>query len=261
LKKLPISALVVSCNDGYLLEDCLKSLSFCDEIVGVNLESNDNTEALFKRYANSYENLSRVPLVEEIHPLVIPLLKNDWIILIDPDERILEPLQSDIERTIRNAPNNACTYRVPMINFFKNRKLKGTVYGGIKYARLLYKKSAINVSANVHTGIQMKEGYERYKIKFTGENYDKHLWCSSWKQLLEKHKRYIYGEGKSRYNAGLHYNTKEKYKSSIIKFYYSFKTLKGYKDSYTGIVLSFLAARYEFLSWNSLRNYMKEIKK
>ena len=107
----------------------------------------------------------------------------------------------------------------------------------------------------------MKEGYERYKIKFTGENYDKHLWCSSWKQLLEKHKRYIYGEGKSRYNAGLYYNTKEKYKSSIIKFYYSFKTLKGYKDGYTGIVLSFLAARYEFLSWNSLRNYMKEIKK
>ena len=124
MNKLPISALVVSCNEGYLLEDCLKSLSFCDEIVGVNLESNDNTEALFKRYANSYENLSRVPLVEEIHPLVIPLLKNDWIILIDPDERILEPLQSDIERTIRNAPNNACTYRVPMINFFKNRKLK-----------------------------------------------------------------------------------------------------------------------------------------
>ena len=51
-----------------------------------------------------------------IHPLVIPLLKNDWIILIDPDERILEPLQSDIERTIRNAPNNACTYRVPMLS-------------------------------------------------------------------------------------------------------------------------------------------------
>lgn len=256
-----VSALIVSCNEGHLLEDCLKSLSFCNEIFGVNLESSDNTEELFSKYATSYINMKKVPLVEEIHPEVIPLLKNDWIILIDPDERILPSLQNDIKITLLNAPITAGTYRVPMINYFKNKKLEGTIYGGLKYARLLYKKSAIILSNNVHTGIQMKLGFERYKIKFNGDNYDKHLWCNSWKQLLEKHKRYINGEGKSRYMEGIRYNYFEKYKSSIIKFYYSFKTLKGYKDGFTGIILSFLAARYEFLSWNSLKKYSKTLNK
>lgn len=259
--KIAISALVVSCNEGHLLEECLKSLFFCDEIFGINLESTDNTEELFKKYATSYENMIRVPLVEEIHPIVIPLLKNDWIILIDPDERILEPLKIDIINSIQNAPQDASTYRVPMINFFNNKKLKGTVYGGIKYARLLYKRSAINISTDVHIGIQMKEGFDRYKIQFKGENYDKHLWCSNWKQLFEKHKRYLKGEGKAQYNMGKRYSLSYHIKESIITFYYSFKTKKGYLDGLTGLYLSFIAARYEYLKWIKLKEYEKSIKK
>ena len=63
----------------------------------------------------------------------------------------------------------------------------------------------MNISDEVHTSIKLKDGYTRRKIHFTGENYNQHLWCTGFKQLLDKHKRYIKGEGESQYNLGNRY--------------------------------------------------------
>ncbi|MEN9345765.1 MAG: hypothetical protein RLZZ60_1234, partial [Bacteroidota bacterium] len=141
MKKYPISVLIASCDEGYLLEDCLKSLQFCDEIVGVNLESSDNTKALMQQYCTRYEEHKRVPIVELIHPIYIPQLKHDWIMVIDPDERLTPALKDDIVNTIFELPNTIAAVRVPMFNHFKGKKLEHSVYGGLIYFRLLYRKS------------------------------------------------------------------------------------------------------------------------
>lgn len=259
MTKLPISALVASYNEGHLLEDCLKSIQFCDEIYFVNLGSTDNSVEIAKKYATTVEEFKKVPRIEDVHPLFIPKLKYDWFILIDPDERIMPALAEDIKTTLETAPPELAVIRVPMFNYFKGKKLKGTVYGGVVYARLLYKKQGVAIDDEVHAGIKMKEGFSRKKILFTEENYDKHFWCNSWKQLFDKHKRYLQGEGKAQYNADKRYSLKKQWHDSIIRFYYSFKTREGYKDGLTGFLLSLMAARYEFLSWRSLRRYEKEI--
>ena len=257
MKKYPISVLIASCDEGYLLEDCLKSLQFCDEIVGVNLESSDNTKALMQQYCTRYEEHKRVPIVELIHPIYIPQLKHDWIMVIDPDERLTPALKDDIVNTIFEVPDTIAAVRVPMFNHFKGKKLEHSVYGGLIYFRLLYRKSAIILSENIHTGIIMKPGFDRIKIPFNGDNYDVHLWSHGWKHLYNKHKRYIDKEGIAQFNQGKKYSFKSQFKDTIVKFYYSYKTRRGYKDGLRGLLLSFLAAKYEFGLWNSLRKFEK----
>lgn len=259
-KKLPISAFIASCNEGHLLEDCLKSIDFCDEIVGVNLESTDNTKAIMEKYCTRYIEHKRVPIIEEIHPIFVPELKNDWFIVIDPDERILPALREDIEKVIETAGPEIAVVRVPMFNHFKGKKLDYTVYGGLISFRLLFKKQGVSLSDNIHTGIAMKEGFDRMKIAFTGENYDQHLWCSGWDQLFEKHRRYLKKEGIAQYNSGRRYSLKDQFKQTLVRFYYSYKGLKGYKDGLRGFSLSVFAAWYEFSKWNSLRRYQKTLK-
>ena len=258
MRKLPISAFVASCNEGHLLEDCLKSIQFCDEIVGVNLESTDNSKELMLKYCTSYIEHKRVTIIEEIHPIFIPQLNNDWFIVIDPDERILPALVHDIANILKEADNKLAVIRVPMYNHFNGKKLDYTVYGGLISFRLLFKKQGVNLNTNIHSGITLKEGFERRKIQFTGQNYDQHLWSSGWVQLFEKHRRYLKSEGQAQYNLGKKYSFKQQWKDTFFKFYYSYKGKQGYKDGFRGLMLSLFAAWYEFKKWNSLKIYQKQ---
>src|SRR5690606_39194351 len=87
-KQLPISVLIASHNEANLLEDCLKSLWFCDEIILVDLQSIDETLSIANMYVNRIIEHPKVDMVEDLFIEHIPILKNDWVILIDPDERI-----------------------------------------------------------------------------------------------------------------------------------------------------------------------------
>lgn len=260
MNKANISVLIASCDEGHLLEDCLKSLQFCDEIVGVNLESSDNSKELMLKYCTSYIEHKRVAIIEEIHPVFIPQLKHEWFIVIDPDERILPQLAIDLVHKINTVDSHITSVRVPMFNYFRGKKLEYTVYGGLIYFRMLYRKSGVSLDTDIHKGIKMKEGFDRVKIHYNGNNFDQHYWCNSWSQLFEKHNRYLLNEGQAQYNSGITFSLKNQLYNSIIQFYYSFKTKKGYKSGFTGFLLSIMAARYEFLKWSSLRKYQTKIK-
>jgi glycosyltransferase involved in cell wall biosynthesis len=257
--KIPVSALIGSFNEGYRLENCLRSLSFCDEIFVVNLGSEDNTREVALKYATRYEEFRKISIIEEMHPVFIPKLKHDWFILIDPDEVIRPALAADIKTTLEGVESDIAALRVPMFNYFGGKKLLYTTYGGMFHARLLYRRSGINVNDNVHTGISLADGFMRKKIKFTGDNYDEHYWCSGWKQLFEKHRRYVKNEGKAMHNQGIRYNLVKRMKQTATIFYFNFKTRQGYKGGVTGWALSCMAARYTWLSWGSLRRYQRTI--
>ncbi len=260
-EKVPVSALIGCYNETALLENCLKSLSFCDEILVVDLGTDDGSdpEAVARLHATSFERYHRVEIIEKIHPVFIPKLKHDWIILIDPDEVIRPALAEDIRRTIATAPDNISAFRVPMFNYFRGRKLEYSSYGGMYHARLLFNRKGIEISDQVHSNIQLKKGYDRMKIPFSGDNYDEHYWINSWGQLISKHRRYVKNEGKALYRQGKRYSLQQQLKASLISWYFSFKTRKAWKMGITGILLALMAGRYTWLSWSSLRRFQKAL--
>ena len=256
-KKLPISVLIASHNEGHLLEECLKSVEFCDEIVGINLESTDNTKVIMEKYCTTYLEHKRVPIIEEIHQIFIPKLKNDWFILIDPDERIRPELATDIMKYIQNPEPFKSLIRVYLMYYFRGKMLKGGPYNKPIRGRLLFYKPGIDVSNKVHTGITAKAGYGISEIPFTGKNYDEHLWCNSWKQLRDKHTRYADGEGKVLYAQGKRYNIISQLTNCVSRFLNAYFQQAYYKDGWTGIRFACNEARYVWLSWKSLNQYQK----
>lgn len=258
--KLPISVLVVSCNDGMLLEDCLKSLYFCDQILLVDLESKDNSIQIAKKYSAETVSHIKVDMVEYLFPEFIPGLKNDWVMLIDPDERLDPKLIKDIFDFFNDIPNDCGKINVPIVYYYKGKALKGTVWGGNKTGRLLIKRSACLIGNNVHVAIQLKEGYTTYKIKRKEMNVDHHFWVQSYEQMLDKHKRYTSKEGKAMFDKGLRYSILNHIKKSIVAFKECFWTYKGYKDGFLGLFLSLFYAWYIHSSWVSLKQYQGKLK-
>jgi len=260
MKKQPISALVASCNEGHLLEDCLKSLQFCDEIYFINLGSTDNSLEIAQKYANVIEEFHKVPRIEDVHPIYIPKLKYDWFILIDPDERIRPELAEDIKKYIQNPAPFKSLIRAYLWYYFKGKKLKGGPYKNAVRGRLLFYRPGINISDEVHAGITAKPGYGIAEIPFTGLNYDEHYWCNSWAQLKDKHTRYAKGEGKVLYQEGKRFSWFKLIYKTIQAFWVAFIKQEYYRDGFTGLKFSYHEGRYSYISWMSLRKYQTELK-
>jgi glycosyltransferase involved in cell wall biosynthesis len=261
MNKLPISALLASCNEGHLIEDCLKSLQFCDEIYFVNLGSTDNSVEIAQKYATVIEEFHKVPRIEDVHPVYIPKLKHDWFILIDPDERIRPELAEDIKKYIQNPEPFKSIIRAYLWYYFKGKKLKGGPYKEAVRGRLLFCRPGINISDEVHSGITTKPGFGMTVIPFTGKNYDEHLWCNSWTQLKDKHTRYAKGEGKVLYQEGKRFSWVKLIYKTIQAFWVAFIKQEYYRDGFTGLKFSYHEGRYNYISWMSLRKYQAELKK
>lgn len=260
MEKLSISALVVGRNESDLLKDCLKSIQFCEEIVYVDLESTDNWIEQVGNLATRVIKHSIVPIGEYIQEEYKDQLKNDWILIIDPDERVSVNLYNDIKRLFSQGIDDSIGgIYVPCLFYFKSHPLKGTPWGGSNYRLLIFNRNRYLISGQVHAGRSVLEPYKDYFLPYKDGNVDHHYWMMSYSQLIEKHKRYLKLEPTSRYNSGMRSSLKRVYYTPIREFRYAFFEKKGYKDGLIGIFLSFFWAWYQFKAEIGLYKHQKSI--
>ena len=259
--KLPISAVLVTYNEDRFLEQALSKLKFCDEIIVIDLGSSDESIEIAKKYATKIINLPRVPVVEIIHNKLPEYVKNKWVLIQDPDEVIDDKLASEIKDLFINKLQDSKDIGaviVPWLFYFKNRKLKGTVWGGENYRVLLVHIDRFIFTADVHRGRRVKKGYKTYKIEHKGDNIVHHFWAQSWQQLFSKHKRYIKKEGEARFNLGQKTNLKNLFVAPFKAFKQSFWIKKGYKDGLLGLLLSLFWAWYSLCAEINLYRYQRK---
>lgn len=80
--------MVITCNDGSSLEGCLLSLTWAHEIVVADMRSEDDSVAIAQRYASIVVGIERSSHVEMARNAAIQHTNGDWVLVVDPDERI-----------------------------------------------------------------------------------------------------------------------------------------------------------------------------
>jgi len=94
---MKLSVVISAYNEERMIEDCLKSARFADEIILVDNQSTDKTTEIAKRYTNKI-------FFRTNNPLMLNLNKNfgftkatgDWILSLDADERVSKELKEEI---------------------------------------------------------------------------------------------------------------------------------------------------------------------
>ena len=98
----PISAFVICFNEEEHIEECLKSLLFCDEIVLIDSFSTDKTIEIARRLGAKI--IQRPwPGYREQKAFGLNAVANEWVVNIDADERISEELRENILRVLTSA--------------------------------------------------------------------------------------------------------------------------------------------------------------
>ncbi|MBD0289659.1 MAG: glycosyltransferase [Thermoleophilia bacterium] len=92
-----ISACIVCRNEGDRLEECLASVAWADEILVLDLESADGSADVARRHAAQVITRPPVPTVEQVRNEVASYARGDWILALDPDERVSPGLARELD--------------------------------------------------------------------------------------------------------------------------------------------------------------------
>lgn len=254
MDKLPISVVIVSCNEGHLLNDCLMSVLFCNEIIVVDLESSDNSIEIASQYPAKIIHHPRVPIVEYIRKWVVDKVSFDWILFVDPDEVYTSSLQEAIITEFTSISPEVGSISLPIQFLFRGMPLKGGVWGGDRYKTVLINRFRNHFNEFVHEDIVLSPGFFQHKINCK-DAYIEHYWMQSFSELFEKHRRYLKEEGRKMFEQGKRYSLFRHLYHTLNAFRHSFFLKQGYKDGFTGLFLSLFWCWYIAGCWSSLLRY------
>jgi len=110
-----VSACIVCRNEADKLGPCLESASWADEIIVLDLESVDGSDELARRHGAQVITHEPVPVVEAVRNVVADAAAGDWILALDPDERVSPGLRDELLRLRYRADIDAVA--IPFMNY------------------------------------------------------------------------------------------------------------------------------------------------
>jgi glycosyltransferase involved in cell wall biosynthesis len=231
-----LSVVIITKNSEKFIKDSVKSASFADEVLVLDSGSSDKTCEIAKNLGARVEYQEWLGFGKQKQKAV-DLAKNDWIFVLDSDERITEKLQKEILKELENPKNDA--YYVARLNNFWGRNIKRLGLYPDYSIRLFNRKKAGFNDRDVHESVvcqNCKKGYLK--------NHLIHLAYESIEEFIAKQNRYS--------SIGAKPN---KLKALISPFWTFFKLyfLKlGFLEGWDGFVIARLYSQYTF--WKYIKD-------
>ena len=116
-----LSAVVITWNEEANIEQCLRSLSFADEIVVLDSFSTDRTVEIARKFTDKVSSREFTGFSDQKNA-AIAMASQDWVLIVDADEVVPPELAVEIVDAITGGKYDA--YRMPRSTYFLGRKMR-----------------------------------------------------------------------------------------------------------------------------------------
>lgn len=225
-----LSVAIITCNEEAVIADAVKSAAFADEVVVLDSGSTDRTCALAQELGAKVFSQEWLGFGRQ-KQRAVELCSNDWIFVLDSDERITPELAEEIRALLAGAPDRT-GYNVARLNWFFGKPIRHCGLYPDHTVRLFNRTKGRFTEDAVHE-----------KVVLDGEpgtlkNHMEHLAYDSIEQFVDKQNRY----------SSLHP------KSSLIKaltrpgwtFVRIYFLKQGFRDGKAGYLIARLYSQYTF---------------
>lgn len=237
-----ISVVISAFNEEKHIEDCLKSLSWADEIVVVDNSSTDATVQIAKKYTKKIFTQKNDPLhIDTQKNFGFGKAKSEWILSLDADERIPEELAQEIKEKVKDSIYNG--YKIPRKNIIFGKWIEHSFFWPDHQVRLFRRGKGKYVSEEVHKQLEIEGQIGILEQPFIHENYQ------SVSQYLQKMDRYTENEAEALVKKNIRFHRTDAITLPVRDFLKTFFLQEGYKDGIHGLVISILQSFYTFLVW------------
>lgn len=230
-----LSVVIITKNEEKFIEDAIKSANFADEVLILDSGSSDNTINLAKNLNARVEYQEWLGFGKQKQKAV-ELAKNEWVFVLDSDERITQELKDEILNELK-APKFDAYFTARLNNFWgKNIKHLG-LYPDYSI-RLFNKNKARFNDRDVHESVECecKKGYLK--------NHMIHLAYESIEEFITKQNRYS--------SIGAKNNKLKAIFSPFWTFFKLYFIKLGFLDGWDGFVIAKLYSEYTF--WKYIKN-------
>jgi glycosyltransferase involved in cell wall biosynthesis len=240
-----ISAVITCKNEGKIIQQCLESIKWVDEIVVVDNQSTDNTIEICRQYTDKIFVSDDLIIGARIN-YGIEQSSSEWVLNIDADEEVTEELKQEILSAIEIKEYNG--FKIPFKQKFLEKWIK---HGGWypSYIPRLYRRDKARYTRryeHILINIDGRIGYLKNAMLHHGMG-------DTIQHYIEKGNFYTDNIARERFN--------EKKRVSIIRlglrpFYIFVKRYiiwRGFLDGKEGFVLNFLWSFFCF--WEEAKLY------
>jgi hypothetical protein len=240
-----ITGLVLARNEERNIAACLESLAFCDEVILVDMCSEDKTTEIAAGYNNA-----RVVTHPVIHPfdrarnLGSTIASRSHVLVVDADERVPPELAEALKELVRTGTDEFEGMALPFRHHFAGRWLQ-FLYPGYTAPRF-YKNGCFVFNSGLHSGTQVDGRITRFPADNPGKSLE-HFSFESIRHYQEKQNSYTDGEAATMFRVGVMFN----WRNMLL---HSMQDLVGYydngvasKDGPYGLIYSLLSAYYRTL--------------
>jgi len=225
-----LSVVIISKNEEKFIANAVKSALFADEVLVLDSGSTDDTCCIARDLGAKVLHQDWLGFGMQKNKAV-ELAKNDWVFVLDSDERITPELQIEILNTLKNPAVDG--YHVARLNNFFGKYIK---YCGLypDYSiRLFNKQKGRFNEVTVHESVQMQGKVDKLK------NHMLHLAFDSVEEFSNKQKKY----------AKLSQKKKNLIKAIISPVWIFLKIYifrLGFIEGWRGLVIAKVYAQYTF---------------
>jgi len=144
-------------NAAQTLARTLESVNFADQIVVMDMESQDDTLKIAKRYTTQIFQAPDFGYVEPARVLALSKITADWTLVVDADEEIPQTLRRYIEAVVAGTAGQSDTvvaYKFPRQNIMLGKWLEHTGWWP-DYVLRLFKTGKVDWPSQIHAQPQV----------------------------------------------------------------------------------------------------------
>lgn len=241
--KKMISVVITTYNEAEKIKGCLESLKgFAGELVVVDLGSQDKTEEVVKKFKAKLFKHELVPYVELVRNYAISKASADWILILDPDERITPALAGKLKRVAEAGEYVAVN--IPRKNIFFGRWIAHTNWWPDKHIRF-FRKGKLKWSEKIHS-------YPTIDGKILELPNDealaiRHCGYQNISEFIDRQLRYSSIEAEYRFKNGVRFSWRLFVWMPLREFLVRFLKHAGFLDGFYGFVLTYLMMVYQMI--------------
>jgi glycosyltransferase involved in cell wall biosynthesis len=243
--RLPVTAFVVTFNEARNIADCLGSVSWCDEIVVVDSGSADDTVALARRFTDRVVVKPWEGHVKQ-RGYAMSLARNDWVFLIDADERVTPELRASIAAVLASPRDGVAGYRVARRTYHLGRWIAHGGWYPDRKLRLFRKSAGRITGQDPHERVEVDGGtadLEGDLLHYTYRNLSHQLRTIDFFSDVEAENFRKAGARPRLWRMLLH---------PPLKFLETYVVKRGFLDGMPGFIISAATAFYVFMKYAKL---------
>jgi glycosyltransferase involved in cell wall biosynthesis len=226
----PLSVVIITKNEEIFIKDAIKSASFADEVLVLDSDSVDRTCEISKKMGARVEKHKWLGFGKQKN-LAVNLSSNDWVFILDADERITSNLQRELISLLKNPLSDG--YLVPRLNRFFGKNIK-TCGLYPDYSLRLFKKNKGKFNdVEVHESVQIDGKVSKMK------NHMIHLAYDNVEEFINKQKYYSDLSNKKK-------NLLKAILSPCWTFFKIYILRRGFIDGWHGFIIAKVYAKYTF---------------